>query len=167
MNVYVRELVSALAHAGVDCTTYTRTWRDDLPAEVMIEPNHKVVHIPAGAIDMPKGDMISIVPQFTEGVLDHINALGGTDVVHANYWLSGLSGHSLKHELDVPLVSTFHTFARVKAEGVTQNLNSVNNQKLKSLVVPMPSVSVAQKKNVSSCLCTETLRERLKLLHPE
>jgi D-inositol-3-phosphate glycosyltransferase len=61
MNVYVRELVSALAHAGVDCTTYTRTWRDDLPAEVMIEPNHKVVHIPAGAVDMPKGDMISIV----------------------------------------------------------------------------------------------------------
>ena len=117
MNVYVRELVSALAHAGVDCTTYTRTWRDDLPAEVMIEPNHKVVHIPAGAIDMPKGDMISIVPQFTEGVLDHINAHGGTDVIHANYWLSGLSGHSLKHELDVPLVSTFHTFARVKAEG--------------------------------------------------
>ena len=117
MNVYVRELVSALAHAGVDCTTYTRTWRDDLPAEVMIEPNHKVVHIPAGAVDMPKGDMISIVPQFTEGVLDHINAHGGTDVIHANYWLSGLSGHSLKHELDVPLVSTFHTFARVKAEG--------------------------------------------------
>ena len=104
MNVYVRELVSALAHAGVDCTTYTRTWRDDLPSEVMIEPNHKVVHIPAGAIDMPKGDMISIVPQFTEGVLDHINAHGGTDVIHANYWLSGLSGHSLKHELDVPLV---------------------------------------------------------------
>ena len=117
MNVYVRELVSGLAHAGVDCTTYTRTWRNDLPAEVMIEPNHKVVHIPAGAVDMPKGDMISIVPQFTEGVLDHINAHGGTDVIHANYWLSGLSGHSLKHELDVPLVSTFHTFARVKAEG--------------------------------------------------
>ena len=117
MNVYVRELVSALAHAGVDCTTYTRAWRDDLPAEINVEPNHKVVHIPAGAVDMPKGDLLSVVPEFTDGVLRHINANGGTDVIHANYWLSGLSGHTLKHELDVPLVSTFHTFARVKALG--------------------------------------------------
>ena len=117
MNVYVRELVSALAHAGVDCTTYTRAWRDDLPTEINVEPNHKVVHIPAGAIDMPKGDLLSVVPEFTDGVLRHINANGGTDVIHANYWLSGLSGHTLKHELDVPLVSTFHTFARVKALG--------------------------------------------------
>src|SRR3954464_5663073 len=34
MNVYVRELVSALAQAGVDCTTYVRRWRDDLPEVV-------------------------------------------------------------------------------------------------------------------------------------
>ena len=37
------------------------------------------------------------------------------DVIHGNYWLSGLVGHRLKHELDVPFVSTFHTLARVKA----------------------------------------------------
>ena len=117
MNVYVRELVSALAHAGVDCTTYTRTWRRDLPREILVEPNHRVVHIDAGDIDMPKGDLVDIVPDFTQGVLDHVRAAGGTDVVHANYWLSGIAGHSIKHELNVPLVSTFHTFARVKALG--------------------------------------------------
>ncbi len=117
MNVYVRELVSALAHAGIDCTTYTRAHSADLPAEIVVEPNHKVVHIPAGAVDMPKDNMFDIVPEFTDGVLRHINAHGGTDIIHANYWLSGLSGHSLKHELNVPLVSTFHTFARVKALG--------------------------------------------------
>ena len=37
-------------------------------------------------------------------------------MLHANYWLSGVAGHRLKHELDLPLVSTFHTLARVKAE---------------------------------------------------
>jgi D-inositol-3-phosphate glycosyltransferase len=117
MNVYVRELVSGLAHAGVDCTTYTRAWRDDLPSEILVEPNHRVVHIPAGAVDMPKDNLVDVVPDFTDGVLQHIRANGGTDVIHANYWLSGLAGHSLKHELNVPLVSTFHTFARVKALG--------------------------------------------------
>ena len=117
MNVYVRELVSALAHAGIDCTTYTRAHSADVPQEIVVEPNHKVVHISAGAVDMPKDNMFDIVPEFTAGVLQHIKDNGGTDVIHANYWLSGLSGHVLKHELNVPLVSTFHTFARVKALG--------------------------------------------------
>jgi D-inositol-3-phosphate glycosyltransferase len=37
--------------------------------------------------------------------------------LHANYWLSGLVAHRIKHELDLPFVSTFHTLAKVKAEG--------------------------------------------------
>ena len=53
---------------------------------------------------------------WTEGVLDHITATGGIDAIHANYWLSGLAGHAIKHRLDLPLVSTFHTLARVKAD---------------------------------------------------
>ena len=38
------------------------------------------------------------------------------EAIHANYWLSGLAGHTIKHRLDLPLVSTFHTLDRVKAE---------------------------------------------------
>ena len=38
------------------------------------------------------------------------------DVLHGNYWLSGAVAHRLKHALDLPLVATFHTLARVKAE---------------------------------------------------
>ena len=117
MNVYVRELVSALAHAGVDCTTYTRRVDDKTPTEILVEPNHKVVHVDAGEIDLPKGELHNVVDEFTDNVLHHINKNGGTDIIHANYWLSGLAGHSLKHALNVPLVSTFHTFARVKALG--------------------------------------------------
>ena len=42
MNVYVRELVASLAHRGWDCNVYVRTWADDLPREVRVEPG--VVH---------------------------------------------------------------------------------------------------------------------------
>lgn len=117
MNVYVRELVSALAHAGLDCTTYTRAWRPGLPEVVNVEPNHRVVHVEAGDFDLPKQDLLSVVDPFADGVRRHIAASGGVDVLHANYWLSGMAGHRLKHELDLPLVMTFHTFARVKAQG--------------------------------------------------
>ena len=117
MNVYVREVASALAQAGIDCTTYTRADRPGLPAEVFVEPGHTVVHIPAGAFDVPKEQLPELVDTFADGVGEHILANGGVDLIHGNYWLSGVAGHRLKHQLDVPLVSTFHTLARVKAEG--------------------------------------------------
>ena len=115
MNVYVRELVAALAHAGTDTTVYVRRWSDDLPTRMTVEPGFEVVHIDAGAIDLAKEDLPAIVDDFADGVRDHL-AIEPADVLHANYWLSGVAAHRLKHELDLPLVSTFHTLARVKAE---------------------------------------------------
>ena len=117
MNVYVRELVSALAQAGVTCTTYTRSTGAEPATEVQVEPGHRVVHIPAGAPSLAKEDLPAVVATFADGVRDHLAESGGADVLHANYWLSGVAGHRLKHELSLPLVSTFHTLARVKAEG--------------------------------------------------
>ncbi|MDJ0769438.1 MAG: glycosyltransferase [Ilumatobacter sp.] len=117
MNVYVREIVSSLAQAGVECVTYTRADREGLPAEVLVEPNHRVVHIEAGPHHLPKEALPEILDEFTDRVLEHLDLDGGADVVHANYWLSGVVAHRIKHELDIPFVSTFHTLARVKAEG--------------------------------------------------
>ncbi|MDQ3737954.1 MAG: glycosyltransferase [Actinomycetota bacterium] len=117
MNVYVREVASALAQAGVECTTYTRATCSDVEPEVLVEPGHRVVHIPAGPCHLPKEALPDVLDEFGDRLAAHL--LGGprVDVIHANYWLSGVTGHRLKHELDVPLVSTFHTLALAKAEG--------------------------------------------------
>ncbi len=117
MNVYVREIVSSLSQAGMECTTYTRADRAGLPTEVWVEPNHRVVYIQAGPHHLPKEALPDILDEFTDRVLDDLAEHGGADVVHANYWLSGVVAHRIKHELDIPFVSTFHTLARVKAEG--------------------------------------------------
>ncbi len=116
MNVYVRELVSALAQAGVQADVFTRRGADDLIGTVEVEPGVRVVHIDAGPADLAKEDLPDIVDEFADGVRDHLLELGDVDALHANYWLSGVAGHRLKHELELPLVSTFHTLARVKAE---------------------------------------------------
>jgi D-inositol-3-phosphate glycosyltransferase len=116
MNVYVRELVSSLAQAGVRCSVYTRRWADDLPDVVDVEPGFRVVHVPAGPVGLRKERLPEVVDEFTDGVLADVRRLGDVDAIHANYWLSGIAGHTIKHALDVPLVSTFHTLARVKAE---------------------------------------------------
>lgn len=117
MNVYVRSLSSALARAGVDCDVYTRSWRPGLAPIVAVEPGFRVHHVPAGPVAaVPKESMPELVGAFTDGVLARIFAHGEPDLIHANYWLSGVAGHAVKHELGLPLVCTFHTLARVKAQ---------------------------------------------------
>ncbi len=114
MNVYVRELVSSLAQAGVSCRVYVRRWADDLPKVVEVEPGFEVVHVPAGPVDASKEELEGLVEEFADWVADDF-AQFRPDVIHANYWLSGVAGQILKRKTDLPLVTTFHTLARVKA----------------------------------------------------
>lgn len=116
MNVYVRELAASVAQAGVPCDVYVRRWSDDLPEIVDVEPGFRVVHVPAGPVHLPKESLPEVVDTFAARVADHIATTGTAAAVHANYWLSAVAGHAIKHALDVPLLCTFHTLARVKAE---------------------------------------------------
>ena len=116
MNVYVRELVSALAQTGRQSTVFVRRVAADLPEVVEVDPGFRVVHITAGAFDLAKEDLPEIVDQFADRVADWIRNHGEFDGLLANYWLSGVAGHRLKHELNLPLTTVFHTLARVKAE---------------------------------------------------
>jgi D-inositol-3-phosphate glycosyltransferase len=124
MNVYVRELTSALARSEVECDVFTRAWADDLPPVVDVEPGLRVHHVPAGPRHaVPKEALPTVVDEFTERVLASMAGLPYTSV-HANYWLSGLSGHVIKHELELPLVCTFHTLDRVKAESMPEEVEA-------------------------------------------
>src|SRR5690606_15504737 len=89
---------------------------DDLPDVVDVEPGFRVVHVDAGPPDLPKEELPEVVDAFTDAVVADLLEHGPVDALHANYWLSGVAGHRIKHTLGLPLVSTFHTRARVKAE---------------------------------------------------
>ncbi len=115
MNVYVRELVSALAQSGVDCDVYVRRWDPDLPDLVEVEPGFRVWHLDAGPPALAKEDLASVLPAFTDALRAALDRRP-VDLIHANYWLSAEAAHPIKHELDLPMVCTFHTLARVKAE---------------------------------------------------
>jgi D-inositol-3-phosphate glycosyltransferase len=116
MNVYVRELAGSLARAGVDVTVFVRRWRHDLADVVEPEPGFRVVHIDAGPTGLAKEDLPDTIEVFADGVRTYLEGVAPVSAIHANYWLSGVAGHRLKHQLGLPLVSTFHTLARVKAE---------------------------------------------------
>jgi D-inositol-3-phosphate glycosyltransferase len=132
MNVYVRELSAALARAGVTCDVFTRAWSERLPEVVDIEPGFRLHHVAAGPpAVLAKEDLPAVIDEFADGVLarmreieDGDGVVGPFEAVHANYWLSGVAGHTIKHELDLPLVCTFHTLDRVKAESTPEEVHA-------------------------------------------
>ncbi|HXZ62150.1 MAG TPA: glycosyltransferase, partial [Acidimicrobiales bacterium] len=69
MNVYVRQLAAALAHAGVLVDVYTRADDPALPAVVGVEPGLRVHHIAAGPLaPVAKASLPALVDEFTDGV---------------------------------------------------------------------------------------------------
>lgn len=118
MNVYVRALGSALARAGIACDVFTRAEHPRALPVANVEPGFRVVHVRAGDPEpMSKHDLAGVVEPFVDETLALLTRHPERyDALHANYWLSGAVAHRLKHELDLPLVATFHTLARVKAD---------------------------------------------------
>lgn len=116
LNVYVAELVTALAHQGVACDVFCRRQFADQEDVVEVEPGVRVVHLDAGPLDLPKEGLPGVIDEFTDRLVRHLS-VEPVDAVHAHYWLSGVVGHRLKHRFDVPLGVTFHTLGRVKVSG--------------------------------------------------
>jgi len=115
MNVYVRQLATGLARVGLAVDVYTRADDPDLPAVRMVEPGFAVHSIAAGPLGpVPKHHLIGIVDEFVDGVASRMGGAYPAEAIHANYWLSAVAGHRLKHLFDLPLGCTFHTLARVK-----------------------------------------------------
>jgi len=137
MNVYVRELAAAMARQGTHVDVYTRADDPSVPAVVAVEPGFAVHHIAAGPLaPVPKDELPALVDEFVEGVSARLVGDHPADALHANYWLSGVAGHELKHRFDIPLGCTFHTLARVKGEaGVVDPTDSDERIKAEMAVI--------------------------------
>lgn len=118
MNVSIRALASALARAGVAVDVLTRAEHPEQPPVVVVEPGFRVLHVDAGPrAPVPRRAFPDLVAPFSVAARRVLERCApDTSVLHANYWVSGAVGHRLKHELDLPLVTTFHSLERVKAE---------------------------------------------------
>ncbi|SEF01991.1 D-inositol-3-phosphate glycosyltransferase [Arthrobacter alpinus] len=117
MNVYVRHLALELAATGVAVDIYTRRTSADQPATVRLAPLVNVHHIKAGPFSkVSKEALPELITEMADAVADHVAALPGEPVrvIHSHYWVSGMAGILAAKRLDLPLVHTMHTMARVK-----------------------------------------------------
>ncbi|ALE92936.1 D-inositol 3-phosphate glycosyltransferase [Arthrobacter alpinus] len=117
MNVYVRQLALELAAAGVMVEIYTRRTSSGQPDTVSMAPAVNVHHIAAGPFaKISKEALPELVNKMADAVSTHIAHLTSVPVgvVHSHYWVSGMVGVLVAQTLDLPLVHTMHTMARVK-----------------------------------------------------
>ena len=118
-NVYVRHVARQLARLGHRVDVFTRRERPWDPEVVPFDSGCRVVHVPAGpAAVLPKEALLPHMHAFGRHLLNHCaraQASGeGYDVIHANFFMSGLASLAASARLHLPLVMTFHALGRVR-----------------------------------------------------
>jgi D-inositol-3-phosphate glycosyltransferase len=113
-NIYVDHVARKLAARGHRVDVFTR--RDDAaaPEVVQLAPRARVIHVTAGpACFIPKEAMFEHMPAFARAT-ERIAATAGYDVVHANFFMSGMVARHLRRRLGLPFVMTFHALGLVR-----------------------------------------------------
>lgn len=115
-NVYVAQLANFLSARGNKVDVYTR--RDDasLPEIVEFINRVRVVHVKAGPeTTIPKEQLLPFMPEFARNMLAFCRRQRlAYDVMHANFWTSGVVAMALQQERRTPFVVTFHALGRVR-----------------------------------------------------
>ena len=114
-NVYVAQVATHLAQLGWAVDVFTRRDSEALPESVEWRPGVRVIHVPAGpAAFVRKEELLPAMPDFAAWVGAFARRHGNYDLVHANFFLSGLVALELKRSFGTPFVVTFHALGRVR-----------------------------------------------------
>jgi glycosyltransferase involved in cell wall biosynthesis len=115
-NVYVAHLARELAHVGYLVDIFTR--RDTMAQKQLIRwcDNIRVINVPAGpAHYVPKEQMLPFIQNFARFVTRFARRQEALyDIVHANFFMSGMVAQHLKQVLGIPFVITFHALGHVR-----------------------------------------------------
>jgi len=114
-NIYVANIARELRAMGYKVDVFTRRDNPTLPDVVHLTDDLRVVHVRAGP-DAPlrKEAMLPLMPEFTARVAQFCHAERGYDVIHANFFMSGLAALELRRRYGIPFVVTFHALGRVR-----------------------------------------------------
>jgi D-inositol-3-phosphate glycosyltransferase len=115
-NVYVAELCKSLAKLGYLIDIFTRKDSKDLPEVVSWLPGIRVVHVEAGpAAEVPKEQLLGFMDDFSKNMIRFIKDFKiDYELIHANFFMSGLVASRVKQRLDIPYVITFHALGKIR-----------------------------------------------------
>jgi D-inositol-3-phosphate glycosyltransferase len=116
-NIYVAHVARQLHKAGHDVDVFTRRDRALLPP-ISDMDGVRVIHVPAGPpTQLSKERLLPHMRQFADFLLAFCRSEPiPHDVMHANFFMSGLAALQVKEALGIPLVMTFHALGKVRRQ---------------------------------------------------
>jgi len=115
-NVYVAQLAKHLANKGYTIDIFTRM--EDSNAAKVIDwiPNIRIINVTAGpARIIPKEELLPFMAEFEQQMLAFMKEEKlAYELIHANFFLSGLVAMNLKRKTGVPFVITFHALGYIR-----------------------------------------------------
>ncbi|HSL42437.1 MAG TPA: glycosyltransferase [Anaerolineales bacterium] len=117
-NVYVAHITQQLARLGYQVDVFTRKDDKALPEIYEWMDGVRVIHVPAGPPEfVRKEKLLGHMQAFTDYMIDFIKRHGRHyDLIHANFWMSGLVAANIKVALGIPFVITFHALGEVRRQ---------------------------------------------------
>ncbi|MGF6969799.1 D-inositol-3-phosphate glycosyltransferase [Paraburkholderia sp. WC7.3g] len=114
-NIYVANVARQLVEMGHQVDVFTRRDRALLPERVEMD-GARVIHVPAGPPrQLPKEQLLPFMGEFAAFLIAFFRREPQRyDVMHANFFMSGLAALQVKAALGIPLVTTFHALGRVR-----------------------------------------------------
>ena len=112
MNIYVIESAKRMAAVGVSVDIFTRRIEANQPDVVEYDKGIRIIHLDL-PVGIKKEEIPSLIPAMAEDFKKKIKGQG-YQVIHSHYWISGKVAMPAAKELNIPLVHTMHTMARVK-----------------------------------------------------
>ena len=130
MNIYVCEAAQNMAAMGVQVDIFTRRTNTEVADVVEVAPGVRVIQLNVGPVSgVTKEQLPKLIPDLSVAFKEALVATR-YDIIHSHYWISGKVAMPVAKELNIPLVHTMHTMARVK------NLNLAEGE------VPEPMIRV-------------------------
>jgi D-inositol-3-phosphate glycosyltransferase len=115
-NVYVLYLSKHLAKLGISVDIFTRWDRKSKKEVVQVNNLIRVIRVKAGPRKyMPKENFINVIDEFSHNILKRIEKENlEYDLIHANYWFSGLIALKVNERIKKPIVYVFHSIGQVR-----------------------------------------------------
>jgi len=113
MNIYVLESAQRMAAMGVEVDIFTRRTENKSPDIIEISKGVRVRYFDCGHGHLTKEQLpshiLGLSKEFIKIIKDE-----NYEAIHSHYWISGKVAMPAAARLNIPLIHTMHTMARVK-----------------------------------------------------
>lgn len=128
-NIYVLYLAKFLSRLGLGVDIYTRWDRKNKKEVINLNGHLRVIRVKAGPKRyIPRDSFLGVKDEFATNVLKRIKKEKiDYDLIHTNYWFSGLIGLKIKRKIRVPLVHVYHSIGQIRFRTLKKHKDQKND----------------------------------------